>query len=1010
MALEQFQPHIFYDGVHGPGGSMPEKKGVLIHRIPWPVLDEGFTQEVADMTSLGRDPQGLGAAFEAVYAGKEWSIAAEASPTIDNYMLDHTLVHDCPAHYQWIKDWVDSNEKLVSQARSRFGIEFPLVWSVKAIQAGKAADLTPEHAFACALSLSRIAGINTTPGYIGGVHIDAIIDPDGALTIKPSKDMMGRWIGQKSANILRMGLSYGYSITIENEKDPNDSLTVRSNLKGTVKTIFTPDYPTGGGKHGFGFITLESGEEVYVKTDQLGWRIKNIGRSNVIGSEVTISTLQKKGERPMVGLVYEENEHKTAFEARESEIRERQIHEQNEIDKKTLDDGLPGLMPRLQNLDVLNLVQHENIPINGFEVINYGDKPDLITFDTTTGAVVKHTVKLQVRSGSAFEYVDVEKTRSGWEDVRVYFYQSPSRLDRDANTLNVAFTVAGKEVFGHFPVTTYSPEITVHGTGFDTRIEVTQKVSAETPVGIAEATLDLYGNPKNRNEYDTVYGQYDLQTLIEETDRKIKEAYHISDGPFDIELHFKTERHIHSPGQRFDSDGNFAFGYTRVAPELTITIKDHLRSTFDISDPHKFLGQLDNAFIVGTLNNGVAESFAMKIREAVKKALPPVVEMTDLVEISEYQTSRFNRSTLPVGFPYGYASVPCTDGAKVIRVIRRSDAEKVGFEGKYIDKLQSVWWFEGTVKQEEYVETFKSESGTGILEMDGSPAIVKEVTDSSVYLEILDYPGHIQKQKYVLGIPIGESEWLGNTTGPCVQQYSREHIHGHEQIADFIGKKVFLYGGDRGLRRHSREFYRFVSEDERKAQEERKSSGLTEYEYRIRTSATDNGRISESIYAIDIQGQEIMQEGDGSYNEVRYQEMPRNAVILRHGHAYSKYQLSEWWEVSQLPKQLTDQQRQKIIEIQTKSHKYFSGKKCIWDLINGKKVEIRTQYRSEISDYGTTYSDIETNPLQTDYWETEIFNEAVIVTPKKKTEPTDTAMSAARKLALERREGKKKKL
>lgn len=176
-------------------------------KIPWPVLDTGFSNDLSPETSLGRDGLGLAEVFESLAKDKEWFIPARTFPEFDPQ-------GSVPKGYA---EWVKKNRTLIDRLspEGRF-TEFPwgVLWTIRAIEAGKALELREEHCRACVLGLASIAGVNVTPGYYGAPKVKARILKDGRLQIRVPREMLGRWIGRGGGNLRQMEEAYGYPIAL----------------------------------------------------------------------------------------------------------------------------------------------------------------------------------------------------------------------------------------------------------------------------------------------------------------------------------------------------------------------------------------------------------------------------------------------------------------------------------------------------------------------------------------------------------------------------------------------------------------------------------------------------------------------------------------------------------------------------------------------------------------------------------------------------------------------------
>lgn len=183
-----------------------------ISKIPWPVLDTGFTNILSPETSLGRDGLGLTTVFESLNE-TEWWVPARTFPEFDPR-------GSVPRGYD---EWVKRNNALIERLspEGRFA-EFPweVLWTIRAIEAGRALELREEHCRACALGLASIAGVNVTPGYYGAPKVRARILKDGRMVIRVPREMLGRWIGKGGSNIRRMEEAYGYPLSLSGTETP----------------------------------------------------------------------------------------------------------------------------------------------------------------------------------------------------------------------------------------------------------------------------------------------------------------------------------------------------------------------------------------------------------------------------------------------------------------------------------------------------------------------------------------------------------------------------------------------------------------------------------------------------------------------------------------------------------------------------------------------------------------------------------------------------------------------
>lgn len=177
--------------------------------------------------------------------------------------------------------------------------------------------------------------------------------------------------------------------------------------------------------------------------------------------------------------------------------------------------------------------------------------------------------------------------------------------------------------------------------------------------------------------------------------------------------------------------------------------------------------------------------------------------------------------------------------------------------------------------------------------------------------------------------------------------------------------------------------------EERKARRDR---GEILLEVKVPLHSTGNSRALELAWAIAADGTLI--ESVGDEGEARYGDLSPNVLVVSHWKSNYKYQYQERWTVHHAPKELTEAQKQALVEIEREAHEYFVGRGTGWNVKVTGDVKFATPHSRDFrDDEKTAHDDMEREmyegKLDVTRWESEPDGDTRVVLPQRIRNPQE---------------------
>jgi len=431
--------------------------GILAKQIAWPVVPEGFGQDLDDITNM-------------------WKVSFPAGLT---FIVDQ--FYSCVVRHE---DYIEVAASLTKDGKKPVSIgdgfsrrkDWPTAIQLVnlAIEKGVTDKLHLVHRQACAIELGQLAQINMAPGIISSakrqadryVGAETNVAKSGILTICVSDHMIGRWIGQKQVNVTLMANKFGHPIQIA-DHDGVVATTAYPVCEVQVKKFFTPENPTGSGKHGFGFVSTPFGDAYFNKSN-----IENLLKRDVNFPSTLNAQLYDNHGKLNVEFFVEDQQAGEQLKQQALEKAETNRKAQRAKDRAELDTLLtPEFLTQVSHM----LPFRKHTKVGDIEVkAGFGHTVQLIQFDPKEGAVVTVTQFLSFWYKTGIRQRSLTVTKVGWDDVNVStgFGKYYNKHLPEKSTISVHFSQSdGKEFFHEYPVTRTEGE----------------SVFAETPLGEVEA-------------------------------------------------------------------------------------------------------------------------------------------------------------------------------------------------------------------------------------------------------------------------------------------------------------------------------------------------------------------------------------------------------------------------------------------------------------------------------------------------------------------------------------------